>query len=314
MHRQAGSIGRADEACPSKEHGPRARCAFISVDQNAGRQVASCLDRSYIASTMIHGCHDIHDMFSAGPRGRYDEPSASVEPSSLRAARYRGSACRASASLGGRCSFSIFLGFICERGVESCHDVAYIGVVMMKNDHNSHDAHRPTGSTGRTEGAFSSTVAPWSVAVNGTLALPAVGSVVRIDGERYRVLAHIDGRLLLAHVANGSIYLQQEDTSGDLRIPPVAVWQDLVRSGRAEPVPSRTVASDPDPPVPDTPTEKVGLQCDLLDRAGVANGAKAMAIWLHANWGPSLEATYGPHDSVHTLRRWRRLRRKGGTK
>ncbi|MBD8736237.1 hypothetical protein [Sphingomonas sp. CFBP 13706] len=183
---------------------------------------------------------------------------------------------------------------------------------MMNEDSNSHDAHRPTGSIGRVGEASPSTGASCPVATDAALALPTVGRVVKIDGERYRALAHVDGRLLLAHVANGSIYLQEESTPGDLRMPRVAVWEDLVRSGRVEPVPTRTVASDPVPPVADTPTEKGNVQCDLLDRAGVPNGAKAMAIWLHVNWSPSLAATYGPHDSVHTLRRWRRLRRTKG--
>lgn len=136
---------------------------------------------------------------------------------------------------------------------------------------------------------------------------PPPGSLVRLDRETHRVLAHIGRRLLFAHVANGTIYLVQEGGRGDLRLPTRRFWVDLVREGRAEAV-RETPREAPSEPT----SAGMSFACDILDAAGVPLGVKAMEIWLHANWGPDLTARWGPHGSVHTLRFWRRERRRRG--
>jgi hypothetical protein len=136
--------------------------------------------------------------------------------------------------------------------------------------------------------------------------VPPAGSLASLDREMHRVVAHIGRRLLLAHVATNAIFLVQEGTRGDLRLPTREVWIDLVEAGRAEVVRSDMPAEEPT----ESSASKISLQCDMLDAAGVPLGAKAMSIWLHANWGPDIESGWGPHDSVHTLRFWRRERRR----
>ena len=56
----------------------------------------------------------------------------------------------------------------------------------------------------------------------------------------------------------------------------------------------------------------IALQAALLDAFGVAVGDKAQAIFLHAVWTPERARRHGPMINVHTLRRWRRLRRLAG--
>ncbi|MDY0957765.1 hypothetical protein SOM26_03605 [Sphingomonas sp. CFBP8993] len=136
--------------------------------------------------------------------------------------------------------------------------------------------------------------------------VPPAGSLVSLDREMHRVVAHIGRRLLLAHVATSTIFLVQEGARGDLRLPTRQMWIDLVAAGRAAVVRSDMPAEEPT----ESSAAKISFQCDMLDAAGVPLGAKAMSIWLHANWGPDIESRWGPHDSVHTLRFWRRERRR----
>ncbi|MBB4087075.1 hypothetical protein [Sphingomonas carotinifaciens] len=140
--------------------------------------------------------------------------------------------------------------------------------------------------------------------------VPPAGSLASLDREMHRVVAHIGRRLLLANVATNTIFLVQEGARGDLRLPTRKVWIDLVEAGRAEVVRSDAPVEEP----AESSAAKVSLQCDMLDAAGVPLGAKAMDIWLHRHWTSDLIARWGPHDSVHTPRFWRRERRREATR
>ncbi|WP_168371491.1 hypothetical protein [Sphingomonas sp. Leaf257] len=142
-------------------------------------------------------------------------------------------------------------------------------------------------------------------------AVPAAGRLVRLYDELYRVLAHVDGRLMMAHLRTNVIYLVEEGAAGDLRLPPFSLWIDLTRSGHAKvmPMAEREDRSECHPR--DVEAARISLQCDMLDAADIPLGTKCMEIWLHRHWTPDLVAMHGPHDSAHTLRRWRRMRNRG---
>lgn len=142
------------------------------------------------------------------------------------------------------------------------------------------------------------------------LPLPSAGSLVRLDSETHRVVAHVGRRLLLSHVATSAIYLVQEGARGDLRLPSRKVWFGLVEAGRAEAVQPTAQGAESS----GSDGSKISLECDMLDAARVPLGTKAMEIWLHANWTADLVARWGPHDSAHTLRFWRRERRRQGAR
>lgn len=64
----------------------------------------------------------------------------------------------------------------------------------------------------------------------------------------------------------------------------------------------------------DAGVEKTLLQIVMLDEAAVANGFKAISIFLFENWIGSLVERFGPHDNPHTIRSWRATRGSPGSR
>lgn len=145
----------------------------------------------------------------------------------------------------------------------------------------------------------------------GGVRLPAEGAAVRLDGQLHRILALMDTRILALHVASHAMYVVR-DAEGGVALPDFAHWAEMTRLGRATIVPGTTpgeVLDDGSTGDP-APSEKVHVECEMLAAAGVPMGHKAMAIWLAAHWSPALRARFGEHTNVHTLRFWRRFRKR----
>jgi hypothetical protein len=56
---------------------------------------------------------------------------------------------------------------------------------------------------------------------------------------------------------------------------------------------------------------RIAAHCDLLDELGIANGTKAIAIALHAEWTDFHRARFGEAANPATVKRWRTMRRRG---
>lgn len=144
--------------------------------------------------------------------------------------------------------------------------------------------------------------------------LLAEGDSVLIDGQPHRLLAVVGLRMLLVHIVTSTLFLVC-NASAVVGLPDREDLRALEEQGRlaahntdGAPLPS-SLSPHPDQP---GEVEKINLGCDLLDAAGVSNGAKAISIWLHANWRGELAERFGPHSNVHALRRWRSLRARKG--
>lgn len=135
------------------------------------------------------------------------------------------------------------------------------------------------------------------------------GSLIRIDGELHHVLALLDQRVLMAHVATGRLYIAPDEI-GIVGLPTKKRVRELVATGRATLVDcvDHPVEAEESTPRKRREIEKINAQCDLLSEAGISNGSKAMSIFLHANWRGHLIDRFGPHSPVDTLKRWRTLR------
>ena len=129
---------------------------------------------------------------------------------------------------------------------------------------------------------------------------PPCGSEVRVRSSHLRLVGTAGSKLILSHSTPPYGLYLVPDFEGCPSLMTNVQWSELVRRGEAEVLPAFEKRVDAPNPV-----RKLIMQVDLLDAAGVANGAKAIAIWLHRNWTPDLVATWGPHDNVHTIRKWR---------
>lgn len=129
---------------------------------------------------------------------------------------------------------------------------------------------------------------------------------LRLGTVRLRTIGSFRQSLLLAHVDPPYALFLFPDESGVPALLTKTRCAELVREGVAEVLPSSMLAHEPL-----DPTEKLSVQMDLLDAAGVANGTKSIQIWLHRNWTPDLRQRRGDHDNAHTIRRWRARRNRG---
>ncbi len=145
----------------------------------------------------------------------------------------------------------------------------------------------------------------------GGVRLPAEGAAVRLDGQLHRILALMDTRILALHVASHAMYVVR-DAQGGVALLDFDHWAEMVRLGRASIVPGTTPGETHDDVSKGGPApfEKIHTECEMLEAAGVPLGHKAMAIWLAAHWSPELRARFGEHTNVHTLRSWRRFRKR----
>ncbi|UYY58003.1 hypothetical protein [Sphingomonas sp. S2-65] len=140
------------------------------------------------------------------------------------------------------------------------------------------------------------------------VAPPPCGSEIRIRSSRLRLVGRAGFNLILAHSTPPYGLYLVADRDGCPSLMTCSQWSELALVGEAEVLPAMRSCQAPDP------TLKLLTQVELLDAAGVKNGAKAIAIWLHRHWTGDLLATWGPHDNVHTIRKWRagdRARRGG---
>ena len=128
-----------------------------------------------------------------------------------------------------------------------------------------------------------------------------LGGILALDGEQHRVLAILGNRVLLASVATDRIYLEQSSDSA-IGLPLRSRIAEMTAAGRVRCVPS--------PAAPDRAPSGLVAQIDMLDRAKVPNGAKAIAIFLHRNWTADMRERYGDHDDPATLKRWRTVARR----
>lgn len=132
---------------------------------------------------------------------------------------------------------------------------------------------------------------------------PRVGGLVDVDRLPHRILAIVRRRVLAVHAASGAVYLAPDDELV-LALPTIELWQRMVGSGRI-------VDAGTGNRVEGGRAEGIIAQCDLLDGAGVGNGCKAIAIYMHANWRGELVRRFGPASPAATLKRWRTLRARG---
>jgi hypothetical protein len=141
--------------------------------------------------------------------------------------------------------------------------------------------------------------------------LPVQDAIVEMDGQIHRVVALVGDRFMFVHVATKGVYVAH-DAEGGIALPDADHWRMMVNLGRARRVlgttPGEIVQQECDEEC--LPPEKVTVACSMLDAAGVPMGHKAMSIWLAAHWSPALRARYGEHTNVHTLRYWRRMRKR----
>lgn len=57
-------------------------------------------------------------------------------------------------------------------------------------------------------------------------------------------------------------------------------------------------------------TERMRVELEMLDAAGVRNGSKAIWFWLDANWSDDLRMRFGDFDDPATIKRWRTAQRR----
>lgn len=126
------------------------------------------------------------------------------------------------------------------------------------------------------------------------------GALIDLLGSRHRILAVIGERVLATDVATHHPYLIQ-DEDGSIQLPRLANLTAMIERGEAGFAEAGVEASA---------TDRMRAQIELLDRAGVAQGDKAIWIHLAMHWTPTLEARFGPYDQPWKVRRWRSALRR----
>ena len=125
--------------------------------------------------------------------------------------------------------------------------------------------------------------------------------LIDILGSRHRILAPVDGRVLASDLRTDRLFLvQDEDRS--IQLPRIGRLLEMIDAGSAGHV--------PDPVVATSSTTTMGVVISMLDAANVANGEKAIWIYLAAYWTPDPEAAFGKPDEPWKIRRWRTALRR----
>lgn len=122
-----------------------------------------------------------------------------------------------------------------------------------------------------------------------------------VHGRPHRHLATVAKAVLLSDVASHHLYLVQHP-DGRIGPPDTDQVDRMIDAGQ--------IARIDDLTRDDTGVERMGIELSLLDGAGVRNGEKSIAIFLHAVWDEDLRRRYGDHDEPATIRRWRTAQRK----
>ncbi len=106
---------------------------------------------------------------------------------------------------------------------------------------------------------------------------------------------------MIIDAANHHVHLMQQP-DGSIGLPTLEQVREMLASGVMRPI-DLTSASGTD-------DERRLILMDMMDAAGIRNGEKAIAIFLHAVWDEDLRQRYGNHDDPATIRKWRTARRK----
>jgi hypothetical protein len=139
--------------------------------------------------------------------------------------------------------------------------------------------------------------------------LPHPGSVVRVWNQSLRFLGIATDRLVLATTNSPFALFLVPDANGVPGLMERARFADLVHSGQA-----KVLAAVPDMHGSDADevtaiaAERLMVECEMLDAAGVPQGTKAIDIFIHDHWSDALRARFGEPDNPHTIRRWRARR------
>lgn len=130
----------------------------------------------------------------------------------------------------------------------------------------------------------------------------APGALIDILGSRFRSVALFGERVFLLSTLTHHPFLVQEEPDGPIVVPTIASILRMIEIGDATVVRrSRRRRSE---------SARMKVQIDLLDAAEVAQGEKAIWIFMATNWTPALQAEFGPHDDPIKIRRWRTALRK----
>ena len=149
------------------------------------------------------------------------------------------------------------------------------------------------------------------------------GILIRIDGALYRpVPDSIPDRVHLMCVRTGQPF-RCPNEQGFPELPTPDALDQLKIDGRLEEVfpesmlqarrlAAKTDWDRSDCTKLDPQSEKMLVQCELLDDHGVPNGAQAIQLAMPDLWTDQLREQFGEHSNPHTIKRWRSERGSAG--
>ncbi|MGZ8331571.1 MAG: hypothetical protein ACXW27_00300 [Allosphingosinicella sp.] len=148
-------------------------------------------------------------------------------------------------------------------------------------------------------------------------------AIIEIKGAPHKYLGHtIPGRNHLMHAVTGAPYLVS-GPDGRLEMPTDdqfdegLICGDIVIKEPTSLIEARRIAREAEWDSKDCQEmspkcRKMLAQCRLLDDNGIQNGFKAIKKALSTLWSDKLQAEFGDHDNVHSVKRWRTQRGKVG--
>jgi hypothetical protein len=129
----------------------------------------------------------------------------------------------------------------------------------------------------------------------------ATDGLYTIHRRMHRLLATVADRAMIIDAANHHVHLMQQP-DGSIGLPTLEQVREMLASGVMRPIHSNSASG--------TVQERRRILLDMMDAAGIRNGVKSIAIFLHAVWDEDLRRRYGDHDEPATIRKWRTARRK----
>ena len=148
-------------------------------------------------------------------------------------------------------------------------------------------------------------------------------AIIEIDGAPHKLVGEtVRGRVHLMHCVTGAPSLAP-GADGHLEMLTSEGYDELLRTGRLivkvppSLIEARRLAREAEWDSKDCQEmspkcRKMLAQCRLLDDNGIQNGVKAIAKALATLWSEELQAEFGGHDNVHSIKRWRTQRGKVG--
>ena len=134
--------------------------------------------------------------------------------------------------------------------------------------------------------------------------IPPLGLLIRISNQSLRFLGIATDRLVLASKDPPFALFLVPDANGVPGLIERARFAELLRSGEAEVLPAvRPVRSPSAEEATTIAAERLMVECEMLDAAGVPQGTKAIDIFIHDHWSDDLRARFGEPDNPHTIRR-----------